>query len=279
MARYLLALDIDGTCTDSSKLPQELVDYLAKLSKEGAVICFVTGRFFPYAKAPLEALPFPFYLATQNGAELYQNLLDKPLKSYYLSKDLILEIDYRCKDVLSDFIVYSSKEHGYKTFYRESKFDKSLLGHILSLESAAFHPYQKLESFIELPFRACPCMKFLGLRHELEAAEQAIKGLPVSQTLIKDPTSFSYYMNLVTHEKATKGHVVSHLKSLIQDDLKVIAAGNDINDVSLLQSADIGICVGAQAPELLLKQASLVAREPGCGLINSLETAKQILGV
>lgn len=280
MARYLLALDIDGTITESDHtVHPDMVKYLEDLTDQGAAIGFITGRFFPFAKAPLEGFTFPFYLATQNGAELYEFPSQKKLLSYYISKDLILEIDTRLKGSGQDFIVYTDASCGYKTFYRESTFSHPLIDHILNLNSATFHPYQKLECFSELPVRAAPCIKFFGKKDELEEVKKRLEDLPISQTLIQDPTCDLYHMNLVTHLEATKGHASKSLLKLMNESLPVIAAGNDLNDLTLLKEATLGICVGETAPSELYDAAKLISKSSGLGLVPVIETAKQILGL
>jgi HAD superfamily hydrolase (TIGR01484 family) len=279
MRKYLLALDIDGTLTDSShKIPQKVIEYLYQSYLEGAQVGFITGRFFPYAEAYLQNLPFPYFLATQNGAQLFEMPSKKNVANYFLSKDLILEIDFIAANHPEDFIVYTDKHHDYKTFYREGRFSKDLFLHILNLESSAFHPLEKIEDFANLPTKAACCLKNFGTYLELKPLHDVISKLPVEQSLIQDPTSLKYCMNLVTHQMASKGGAIKSIVKLLNQDLPVIGAGNDRNDISLLKGSSISIAVGREAPEELLKVATLLAPESGIGLLPYIDLAKQQLG-
>jgi len=277
----LLALDIDGTLTDDTQyIPGGMLEYLQGLAAEGFLISLITGRFFPFAKAHLSNLPFPWFLATQNGAQIFRVENDKyeSLAHYFLSKPMVLEIDKNAQAFAEDFIVYSDAEAGYKAFYREGKFTPQTLCHILGMRSAAYHPYEKLDSFNDLPVAQVPCVKNFGTFEQLNPLHEELKKFAVHQTLIQDPTRSGYCMNLITHPRASKGTAIDNILEVLGENLAVIAAGNDRNDIDLLQRADVGIAVGP-APEALKQVARLLAPSPGLGLIPFLKEARDILGL
>lgn len=280
MFKFLLALDIDGTITEKNhRIDPLMIQYLQKAYNDGACIGFFTGRFFPFAKAQVSAMPFPYFLASQNGAQIFQMPNEKSLASFYLSKDLVMVIDTIAKDFKEDFIVYTDQKTNYATFYREGRFSKILLEHIRALESTSYHPFIKIDCFSNLPAKAFPCLKNFGKYEETKPLFDKMKSLPVEQSLIRDPTSEIYTMNLITHLLATKGEAVRNILKILQKDLPVIAAGNDLNDLSLLKAAKIGICVGQSCPNELQNIAHMTADHSGLALIPYLEKAKQMLGV
>ena len=281
MKKILIALDIDGTITDElGKIPLGVIDYLKKQSDLGAIIAFITGRFFPFAYEHLKDLPFNYFLATQNGAQLFEMPTKKNIYNYYLSKDVLMEIDHIAQDYQEDFIIYTDEKLDYQTFYRTGRFSKAVLDHILKLESMAFHPFTKLNCLTELPVRAFPCIKNFGTYEQVKPLNEAIAlKLPVEQSLIQDPTSEMYCMNLITHSQASKGGAVKNILRFLNSDLKVIGAGNDRNDISLLKASDIAICIGHKAPNELKEVSSMIAETSGLGLIDYIEKAKQVLGL
>jgi HAD superfamily hydrolase (TIGR01484 family) len=280
MYKFLLALDIDGTITEQNhRIDPKMVDYLHLLYKQGACLGFFTGRFFPFAKAQISHFPFPFFVASQNGAQIFSMPDEKNLVNFYLSKDLVMMIDHISQDFKEDFIVYTDQKTDYKTYYREGKFTKELLDHIKALESTSFHPFIKIDCFSSLPAKAFPCLKNFGKYEETKPLFDKIKALPVAQSLICDPTSDIYTMNLVTHLSATKGEAIKNILNILQQDLPVIAAGNDNNDLPLLKAANIAISVGKNCPQALKEAANLNADCSGVALISYLEHARQMLGV
>ncbi len=280
MNKFLLALDIDGTLTDASHtIPDEVVSYLKKTHLEGGVIAFITGRFFPFALAHLDNLPFPYYLATQNGAQLFEMPKKRLVAHYYLDKQVALAIDDLGEKYSEDFILYTDQAYDYKTFYRQSRFSQELLNHILKLGSMAFHPFVKLDSFADLPCLQFPCLKNFGTYEQLKPLHDQIVELGVEQSLIQDPTSPIYCMNLVTHKQASKGGAILSILNLLGKKVPVIGAGNDRNDLTLLAGSDVGICVGDGAPLELKQVATWHAPTSGRGLLPYLDRAKTVLGL
>lgn len=280
MNKAFLALDIDGTITETNhKIHPVMIEFLKWCHENKVVVGLITGRFFPFAHAQLKDLKFPYYLASQNGAQIFHMPEIKNLSNFYLSKDLVMMIDTISKDFKEDFIVYTDHRTDYKTFYRQGRFSQKLLNHISQLESTAYHPFIQIDCFANLPQKAFPCLKNFGSYEETKPLHDKIKQLPVEQSLIRDPTSDIYTMNLVTHLSASKGGAVSNILKFIDQDLPVIAAGNDRNDISLLENADIGICVGGNPPEELKVVATHFARTPGIGLIDTIKEAITQLGV
>ncbi|MCB1117940.1 MAG: HAD family phosphatase, partial [Chlamydiia bacterium] len=67
----LIALDIDGTLTDGSRLiPDQVVNYLHGLHDSGWQIALITGRMYSFAKRAIANMNFPYYLGIQNGADI-----------------------------------------------------------------------------------------------------------------------------------------------------------------------------------------------------------------
>lgn len=277
--KYLIALDIDGTITDhTTEIPVKIIDFLHKCSQNDALIAFVTGRFYPYAQAQLNRLPFPFYLACQNGAQLYQMPERKNLYNFYVSKDLIMMIDQLTHDLEEDFIVYGDQNLDFQVFYRDQKFSQKMLSHIFKLDSSSYHPFIKINSFTDLPARAFPCVKHFGTIQQTKPFYDKVSRLPIEISMIKEPSSKDYYMNLITHQKASKGEAISNLLKIVDRDMPIIAAGNDLNDVTLLKKADIGIAVGPRAPTEL-KNCAKILCDSHQDLDLAIEKAKKQLGI
>ena len=75
---------------------------------------------------------------------------------------------------------------------------------------------------------------------------------------VRDPFEGGYFILLVTDIKASKGNALAQLLELKGRGKKVVAAGDDENDISLLQQADIKIVMD-HAPPILHEVASFIA--------------------
>ena len=90
---------------------------------------------------------------------------------------------------------------------------------------------------------------------------------------IRDPFEAGTYILLVTDSKASKGLSLSRVLQLKGRGATVIAAGDDENDISLLNVADIKIAM-AHAPESLQQVATFIAPPTEeLGIIHALQIA------
>jgi hydroxymethylpyrimidine pyrophosphatase-like HAD family hydrolase len=94
--------------------------------------------------------------------------------------------------------------------------------------------------------------------------------------MIRDPLDEAIYLNLVTHPEATKGKALERMIAQTGKRGRVIAAGDDLNDVSMIQVADVGI-VMKNAPLQMHPLATILA-EPAAsqGIIAGLTQAIQM---
>ena len=109
-----IALDIDGTLTADSRLhtmPPRVVKYLSQLVSDGWQLVFITGRTFMSAYRILQPLPFPYYLAVQNGAIILEMPSRRIVGKKYLDRSVFSAMELICRDEPSDFIVYAGYEH------------------------------------------------------------------------------------------------------------------------------------------------------------------------
>lgn len=240
-----IALDIDGTLTGPDhKVSQEVTDFLHELYDQGFEIMLVTGRAFALARNGFSRLDFPFKLAVQNGADVIQMPDEIHLSSHHMTEAVILDLDKHHKAYLA-YAGYDRKDH---SFYRPQYFDAETLMYFAEMEKRMQHPFIACES---MPMRSKSLIKCLGSKAELEFEMPGYES-----SLIRDPFSERYYFKLITHKEATKGQaVLTHLKKG-----PIIAAGDDMNDYSMLAAADIAIAK-AHAPEALKEIADIVSAD------------------
>lgn len=275
-----ICLDIDGTITcDAHTMPEEVSHFFASLYKSGWQFVFITGRTFSFANAVLQSLPFPYYFAVQNGADIFLMPEKKLLAQHYISSSVMKHLDELYQGKLEDYIVYSGWQKGDFCYFRPQRFSSSMMDHLKVLMTLVQEPWQQLTSFAPLAGQSFPLIKCMGSREHMMEIEQYLKSYSsVSSSAIKDPLSLSgSYINLVTAKEATKGSVVRYLKGLSLPSQVFIAAGDDRNDISLLHEADISIAMSG-APEDLLSLADIIAPSASqLGIIYGLKEAMKNL--
>ncbi len=247
-----IALDIDGTITDKNHLiPDRVVLHLEMLSKQGWQILLVTGRPLSYALNAVQKITFPYLLALQNGADLLEMPEKKLIKRNYFKIEVAKYLDTLLRDQKEDFLIYSGPDEGDFCYYRPSKFSSDFKPYLKDLELLAAAPWRAIDDLDEIKQTSFPLIKCFGTEEFLEKLESSIQELAgIKTTLIRDPISGVHHLVLVTHEEATKGHAVDSLMAHRNLPRPLIAAGDDLNDLPMLEKADFKIVMESAPPKM-----------------------------
>jgi hydroxymethylpyrimidine pyrophosphatase-like HAD family hydrolase len=259
-----IALDIDGTITDEThRAPLEVVQFLHSLNEKGWEIAFITGRTYSFAHRVIKDFDFPFYLAIQNGADILHMPSQVLISRYYLDAEVIPVLCQAYQGEKEDFLIYTGYERGDFCYYRPDRYSLSLLKHLDKIMALSPEPWKPLKDFQFEKGISFPLAKCLGTLPAMQRINALLKPFAdVNATLIRDPLSDGeIYLNLVTTKHATKGRALRTIQEIVGDGGPIIAAGDDLNDISMLEIADVKI-VMAQAPPVMHAMATIIAR-PG----------------
>lgn len=274
-----IALDIDGTLTDGSHLPLNVINYLKSLADNGWRLIFITGRTFQSGYKTLKTLPFTYYFAVQNGAIILEMPSQRIVSKKYLDRSIFTEMSKICLEEPSDFVVYSGFENQDHCYYRPQNFSPELMKYLHRRIESYNETWHPLESYDQLELESFPSIKCFGLYPSAKALSKRIEErLGLHVPLIRDPFATDYYVVQATHPQISKGQALLDLIAITGERGKVIAAGDDYNDESMLEAADIKI-VMSTAPEDLLEKADIIARAASDeGIIVALEAAVAHVG-
>ncbi len=267
-----IALDIDGTITlDKYSVPQAVTDYLRSLYKEGWNIAMATGRPFAFAAMALTDFDFPYVFLAQNGSLALEMPSKKILFKKYLTSSAIPILDRAYEGIDSDFLIYAGFEKGDFCYWRPHRFSPEDLEYLHDLQLRQKEEWQATDRFDTDSF---PLIKCFGHETRMKKVMERLKTLGDFQiSKIRDPHAEGYHLLLVTDSRATKGDSLKEIFKLKGRGAKVIAAGDDENDITLLQAADIPIAM-AHSPESLQKVASFIAPPTeDQGIIKALQMA------
>jgi Cof subfamily protein (haloacid dehalogenase superfamily) len=270
----LIALDIDGTITsDLLKIPEEVVNYLEKLTQTGWVLCLITGRSFHFAETVIKNLRFPYYLSLLNGALILEMPMRRVVQKHYINFDTVLSMDSISENEPTDFVIYSGYENGDISYYRPQRFSADNLRYVEGRAAAYHEVWKAVEDFGSLGIKSFPSLKCIGTKEIIERMSKRVtQELHLAMPVIRDPWKEGYYVGLGTHAGINKGKAILDLKE-IRKISKVIAAGDDFNDMPMLQVADISI-VMETAPLEMHAHADILAKPASQnGIIPALEKA------
>jgi len=257
-----ICLDIDGTITaDPFHVPEAVIKCFEKLYQKGWKFLFSTGRPYAFASQIFHSFTFPFFLSLQNGADLLQMPEKKLLAKEHLSSSFILKLDEIYKDMEEDFLVYAGFEKGDFCYYRPKRYSFKMLEHLEVVKSVVSEPWQEVEEFAFGEEDSFPLIKSLGSEDRMKKLCQKLLSFEeVHSTYIRDPLSDGKtYINLITSKRATKGAVIKKVRTFFPESTLFIAAGDDRNDILMLEEADVAI-VMKTAPESMFPLADLIAQ-------------------
>lgn len=267
-----IALDIDGTLTaDFDHLPDPVVEILHELHHKGYQLLFLTGRTWTLAAKTLATITFDYYFAIQNGADIIKMPSKTLLHRNYLDVEVVQAIETIYAGEKEDFIVYSGFEQGDFCYYRPQRFSARMLKYLAMLEKMTKTPWQKDFTFPQ--GSAFPLLKCFGSEKEVWRLFERLQALPVNATVIKDPLDPELHLILVTHPQANKGDALEYLVASFGEHKPIIAAGDDLNDVAMLNKAQIKI-VMKTAPASMHAMADIVADSAkSLGIVGALKEA------
>ncbi|MBS0629958.1 MAG: HAD family phosphatase [Verrucomicrobia bacterium] len=268
----LLAFDIDGTLTHRLDwIDPKVVQFLKGLTLGGWQLAFLTGRTYSFARRVIHLFDFPYLIAFQNGADIAEIPSNKILQRNYLSAEIVPQIDHIYEGQKEDFIIYAGIDKGDFCYYRPERFSQKVLDYLKVLEGLS-NSWQT-SNFVFEKGVSFPLIKSFGEKKVMEELHHRLKGNPILEvSMIKDPIDPSLYLNLITDRQASKGHAVQFMKQHLKAPL-VIAAGDDHNDLKMLQSADVAIAIETAPPEILAVSDILARPAEKCGIIQAVEVA------
>jgi Cof subfamily protein (haloacid dehalogenase superfamily) len=276
-----IALDIDGTITDEThRSPRHVIDFLHTLEKKGWTIVFITGRTFSFAYTVVKEFNFPYYLAVQNGADILYMPNKEVVARHYLSDEVIPAIEKAYFGEQEDFLIYSGYENGDFCYYRPTKYSPRLIQHLDKIKTLSLEPWKAVSSFDFKQGLSFPLAKCLGTKESMLRMNKILQEFPqIHATMIRDLLGENIFLNLVTAKQATKGNALRTLQDVLGEGGPVIAAGDDLNDVSMLEVADIKI-VMASAPQEMHALATILAHHSQeHGIIQALKKATEGNGI
>ena|SRR3990167_7342703 len=270
-----ICLDIDGTITaDPYAVPDVVVDYFRSLYKQGWSFLFITGRLYSFAVKTLGKIDFPYFLALQNGADLLWMPEKTLLAREYLSSTVIPILEEMCQDRTEDFLLYAGLDRGDFCYYRPERFSPKMQEHLRIVQTLSHKSWQTRKDFFFEPEEFFSLIKFLGSKEEvfhLQAILEKRKEFAVSS--VKDPLSTEIYLNLITSPLVDKGNTLKKMRSFFSEGTLFIAAGDDFNDVPMLQEADLSIVMKTAHPSIWEHADILAESAKECGIIAALAQA------
>lgn len=246
----LIALDLDGTLlTTEKELTPENRAALERAAKAGMEIVPATGRFYAAIPEAVRALPYIHYAITVNGAQVWDVRAARPLLRAEIPWRRSVEVLSLLDDLPVIYDCYMDN-WGWMT---QSHYDQAadFAPHRHSLDmlrnfrtpvpelkahlARVGHDVQKIQMFFLDP----------NLRaRTMEALTARFPDLAVTSSLPRNVE--------LNSAQAQKGLALEGLAARLGIPMaETMAFGDDLNDVSMLRAAGIGVAMANAGPEAL----------------------------
>ncbi len=250
----LIAVDIDGTLLDSrGQLPPANRDALADASARGIAIVLATGRAFHFARPVAESLAIPLTLIVNNGAVLKEldgtarlkRLLRSDVARLVLSgtpghEQSVAVVFDRVPGDDRPEIVFEQMDWTHpnrRGYYRRNQ---AFIGEVPRL----------VDEIVEDPIQ----VMFNGSVEPMRRLADTLRALPVSPQVSVALTEYEprdFSLLDVNAAGCTKGSTLAEWArgaGLTRDE--VMAIGDNLNDLEMLEFAGTGVVMGNAAPAI-----------------------------
>ena len=237
MGKKIFFFDLDGTLLDSKKrITARTMEALKKFTDTGNYFCINTGRAIDSAKAVYEGLGLDFkgsFLCGSNGTEIYS--VDE--KKYLFKIGVPLELVPKILDLSEEYGVHC---HTYNRDHIVSRHDGECMDYYRRVIKTPLIVTRDVLEYLKEP---PPKMIAIEL-HDHEKQERFRMAL---QDMVGDKLTLlysnPYYMEIFPSEGG-KGSAVKRLADILGVDIKdTYAAGDEQNDISMIEAAGVGIAM------------------------------------
>ena len=270
----LIAFDLDGTLLDDQKnIPGENISAILAAAKKGILIVPASGRIYRFMPESVRTQLSARYFITTNGGEVYDAESAEVIYSAQIPLALALQVfDHMDTiDVLRDCYANNMR-------YTDTSFASKADDYFTDpLMNAMLHSYilktrqetEDLRAFILE--RNGPLQK---LQMYFRDQKERIRQLQILPGLFPDLVfSTSLPNNIeINSAKATKGQALATLcRKLGIDSSEVMAFGDGLNDLDLLQFAGVSVAMDNADPLIKENAVYVTASNNEAGIAKALE--------
>jgi 5-amino-6-(5-phospho-D-ribitylamino)uracil phosphatase len=270
----LLAVDIDGTLLDSrGRLPDAHRDALTEVAARGVEVALVTGRSFHFTRPIAELLPIPLTLIVNNGAVVKDKAGVTALRHVLSRKAarLVLAETRAYEDCVA--IVFDRADDRQIVFERMDWTHPQRRGYYE--KNKAFitsAPTPLAEALTEDPIQ----VMFNGGVGPMRALISALRGLTAADQFAVAITEYEardFALVDVNGAGCSKGTTLARwatARGIARN--RIMAVGDNLNDVEMLDYAGVAVVMGNAADELKSRGYQVTGSNDEAGLATAIKS-------
>lgn len=234
--KKILAVDLDGTLTDSRKeVTARTREALRKMQEAGHVLALATGRPVPGVMPVIQTLELEKsggYAIACNGGVLIDCKTGEHIYEKTLPRELVAEVFAFAEEL--GIGIYTYAEPG---IVAGSRHDEHMEYAAAINHLEIFHPEQPMDL---VAGSVTKCMATVPVEHALEIAEKIRERFGDRMTVLR---SEPFFLEMIPAGMDKAQGIASLLDLLGMGREDVIACGDGFNDIGMLQYAGLGVAM------------------------------------
>ena len=228
-------LDLDGTLLDNEKkISKENISAIEKAKEKGVLVCICSGRQIDITRKFKELAHASKYMICSNGAIIYDDDSHEELFSAYIDKA-------SCKKVY-DYVESNGLVARFDTKYGRFVNNDSLNSSSEIVITEGIDDFFEHNNVIQLSVAG----------NSFDEIDKAIADLNIENSYTiklvnrySEIYPFNYCCFSCINKNASKGNAIIGLCKYLKIDIKdIIAIGDELNDLSMIKTAGLGVAMG-----------------------------------
>jgi Cof subfamily protein (haloacid dehalogenase superfamily) len=271
----LLALDIDGTLLDShGRVPEANRHAIARAIDAGVEVVLATGRRYDFARPVFDQLSGPLTLILSNGA-IVKARDGETLRRRLLPRDVAREVLARVPGFRDGAaVVFDRPREGQVVFEtidwehpRHHRFfasNRPFLSEVAPLEACL------VEDPIQVMFSG-GCVEMRALFEDLRRGPP--RDEPAFEVTLTEYEHRDFSLVDIIQSGCSKGSTLAEWGAARGFSARdVMAVGDNLNDLQMLEFAGTPVLMGNALPELKRRGWTVTATNDDCGVACAIET-------
>ena len=271
MTIRLLALDIDGTILDSrGRVPAANRDAIARTIEAGVEVALATGRRYDFARPIFEQLPGPLTLILSNGA-IVKTREGETLMRHLLPREIARDVLGRVPQHRDTAAVVFDRLREGQVVFEAIDWEHPLHGRFFAFNRPFLSEVAPLEACLtEDPIQVMFSGGCVAMRALFEALRDGGTDYSVALTEYEHR---DFSMVDVVRAGCSKGMALrewSERRGFRREE--VMAMGDNLNDLQMLEFAGTPVLMGNALPELKARGWAVTATNDDEGVARAIET-------
>lgn len=257
----LIATDMDGTLLNAAhEISEENIQAIKYAQSQGITVVIATGRAFYEANAPINQTDLKVPYICLNGAEVRDESFNI-MSTSNLNRELINRITVELNkenifyQVYTNLGIYTENPLRDLEIYidiaqragQEADVEKIKSGIQKRIDNGTLKVVENYDKIQDTPGEIV--MKILAFDSDLEKIDRVSETLAKSESLAISSSSRGNIE--ITHSDAQKGIALNTIAERLNIDMKnVMAIGDNMNDVSMLERVGYSVAMENAAPEV-----------------------------